>query len=292
MEAAVKPKSSDNVAVKILSLIFRIIARIFLYAWCLFSLYSLYWIGISSLKTDREFFENAWGFPAVAQWNNYVAAWAQNSLDLNFLNSVIVVAGSVLLILLISTPAAYILSRIKFPFSNVVRGYVIIGMGIPVQLILVPLYFIMNQANLVNTHLGLILVYTAISLSFTVFLEMGFFHTLPTALAEAAAIDGCSPMGIFFKIMLPLGMPGVITSAIFNFISLWNEFMIALTFLTSNEKFTLPVGIYALSTAMQYIGKWTTLMAGLVIVIVPTLLIYLLLSKQIIEGLTMGAVKE
>ncbi len=291
MENVVK-KSSDSPLVKVFSVVLKVIARVMLYAWCAFSLYSLFWIAVSSLKTDREFFENAWGFPSVAQWGNYAAAWTQNSLDTNFFNSVIVVAGAVILILVLATPAAYVLSRVKFPLSGAVHAYIIIGMGIPVQLILVPLYFIMNQARLVNSLVGLIFVYAAISLSFTVFLEMGFFKTLPSALSEAAAIDGCTPMGVFFKIMLPLGMPGVITSAIFNFISLWNEFMIALTFLTSNEKFTLPVGVYALSTAMQYVGKWTTLMAGLVIVIVPTLVIYLLLSRQIIEGLTMGAVKE
>lgn len=287
-----KKRQNSDAGARAVGFLFKLVARVFLYFWCAFSVFSLLWIIVSSLKTNREFFENAWGLFETPQWNNYIEAWTKNSLSNNFMNSIYVVGMSVLLVLIIATPAAYVLSRIHFPGMKAVHAYVIAGMGIPVQLILVPLYFIMNQIKLVNSLNGLILVYVAISLPFTVFLEMGFFRTLPSALVEAAYIDGSSPMYTFFKIMLPLGVPGIVTSALFNFISLWNEFMIALTFLTTNEKFTLPVGIYSMQAAMQYVGKWTTLLAGLVIVIIPTLLIYLVLSRQIIEGLTMGAVKE
>ena len=126
----------------------------------------------------------------------------------------------------------------------------------------------------------------------SLFLIQGFFRSLPSVLEEAAYIDGCGPMRTFFSIMLPLGKPGLVTAAIFNFISLWNEFLLALTFINNSDRYPLSVGLYALQGSMQYTGDWVALFAALVVVTVPTLLIYLVLSRQIIEGLTMGAVKE
>ena len=268
------------------------IARILLYIWCLFTIVALVWIFISSLKTNREIFSNAWGLFESPQWNNYRDAWVGNSLGRSFINSVIVVGISVLLTVVLSTPTAYVLSRLKFRGRNVVAYYVIFGIGIPIQLMLIPLYAIINDLGLINTLSGLIITYTASSIPLAVFLQISYFNTIPESIAEAARIDGANHFGVFFKVMLPIGRAGVITAAILTFLFLWNEFMFALTFVTSNEKFTLPVGINALNTSMTYTGQWTTLMAGLVITILPTLVVYQLLSRQIIEGLTMGAVKE
>jgi raffinose/stachyose/melibiose transport system permease protein/N-acetylglucosamine transport system permease protein len=139
---------------------------------------------------------------------------------------------------------------------------------------------------------GLIRVYGSLSIPFTIFLIQGFFRTLPGVLEEAAYIDGCSPIRTFLFIMLPIGSPGIVTAAIFNFISLWNEFLLALTLLNDSKSYTLPIGLYALQGAMQYTGDWVSLFAAVVVVTIPTLIIYLFLSRQIIEGLTMGAVKE
>jgi raffinose/stachyose/melibiose transport system permease protein/N-acetylglucosamine transport system permease protein len=144
----------------------------------------------------------------------------------------------------------------------------------------------------VGGHAGLIIVYVSLSIPFTIFLIQGFFRTLPSVLEEAAYIDGCSPMRTFFSIMLPIGSPGIVTAAIFNFISLWNEFLLALTLLNDSQTYTLSIGLYALQGSMQYTGDWVALFAAVVVVTIPTLLVYLLLSRQIIEGLTMGAVKE
>lgn len=138
----------------------------------------------------------------------------------------------------------------------------------------------------------MILIYIALSIPFTIFLIQGFFRSLPSVLEEAAYIDGCGPMRTFFSIMLPLGKPGLITAAIFNFISLWNEFLLALTFVNDSTDYPLSVGLYALQGSLQYTGDWVALFAALVVITLPTLLIYVFLSRQIIEGLTMGAVKE
>jgi raffinose/stachyose/melibiose transport system permease protein/N-acetylglucosamine transport system permease protein len=167
-----------------------------------------------------------------------------------------------------------------------------LGMGVPYQLLLVPLYFMMVPLKLLNTHFGLILLYIALSIPFTIFMMQGFFKTLPHQLEEAAMIDGCTPIETFFRIMLPLGNPALITAGIFNFIFLWNEFLLALTFVSDSAKFTLSVGLYGLQGSMQYTGDWVSLFAGFVVVAVPTLVVYMLMSRRVIDGLTMGAVKE
>lgn len=277
---------------KIVGKVFKLLARIFLYLWCAFSIFSLLWIGLSSLKTNREFFANIWGIFESPQWENYVTVWTTQKLGLNFLNSLIVVGISTLGILVICTPAAYVLSRCNFRLKKFVSTVIILGMGIPYQLMLVPLYSMLLDLGLNNTLAGLILVYIAVSIPFTVFLERGFFRSLPSSLGEAALVDGCGPFGTFFRVMLPLAKGGIVTAAIFNFVSLWNEFLLCLTIITDDALYTLPVGLYQMQTAMSYVGNWTALFAGVVIVVIPTLVVYILLSRQIVEGLTMGAVKE
>jgi len=165
-------------------------------------------------------------------------------------------------------------------------------MGIPYQLLLVPLFFMMAGIGLTNTLSGLTLLYVALSIPFTVFIMQGFFKTLPSELEQAALIDGCTPISTFFRIMLPLGRPALVTAGIFNFIFLWNEFLLAFTFIGHKRGFTLPVGIYGLQGSLQYTGDWVALFAGFVVVSLPTLVVYIFMSKQVIEGLTMGAVKE
>jgi len=138
---------------------------------------------------------------------------------------------------------------------------------------------------------GLIFIYIALSLPFSIFVMISFFKSLPHELEEAALIDGCSPMKTFFLIMLPLARPATITTSIFNFIWLWNEFLLVLTFIDTNEKFTLSVGLYGIQTSMLYTGDWVGLFSGFTMVLLPTLLVFVLLSRRLIEGLTIGAVK-
>lgn len=165
-------------------------------------------------------------------------------------------------------------------------------MGVPFQLLLVPLFFQMYSIGIVGTKLSLILIYIALSIPFTIFLIQGFFRSLPSVLEEAAYIDGCGPMRTFFSIMLPLGKPGLITAAIFNFISLWNEFLLALTFVNDSTDYPLSVGLYALQGSLQYTGIGSRLLRSWSLLpCLPCSSMYFSLVK-IIEGLTMGAVKE
>jgi raffinose/stachyose/melibiose transport system permease protein/N-acetylglucosamine transport system permease protein len=269
-----------------------VLSRLFLYLWCAFSVFSFFWIISTSLKTNREYFAKVWGLPELPRWANYAKVLGEYHLGLNFINSLIIVAVSVTVIILVSTPAAYILSRFKFKGVGFLNRFFTLGMGVPFQLLLIPLFFILYRLKLVGSYAGLIIVYVSLSIPFTIFLIQGFFRTLPSVLEEAAYIDGCSPIGTFFSIMLPIGSPGIVTAAIFNFISLWNEFLLALTLLNDSRTYTLSIGLYALQGAMQYTGDWVALFAAIVVVTIPTLIVYLLLSRQIIEGLTMGAVKE
>ena len=165
------------------------------------------------------------------------------------------------------------------------------GIGIPVQLLYIPLFFIMTKLHIINSLYGLGILYIALSIPFTVFILTGFFGSLPRELEEAAVIDGCTDFQVYWKVMLPLASPGLITAAIFNFIGLWNEYQVALVFINNPDLRTLPLGLYALSNAMQYTGDWVGLMAGVVIIMVPTILLYTILSERMISGITMGSVK-
>jgi ABC-type glycerol-3-phosphate transport system permease component len=263
-----------------------------LYIWCGFSIFAFIWIFLSSLKTNNEFFSSVWGFFKVPQWANYINVWTNYSLSANFLTSVLVVAVSVVGILVVSAPASYVLARIHFKGSGAVSKFFILGLGIPYQLLLIPLFYLLFQLQLIDSLWGLMVVYVALSLPFTIYLLMGFFRSLPHELEEAAYIDGCSPIKTFRLIMLPLGQPGIISAAIFNFVGLWNEFLLANTFIQSQDKYTLSIGLYGMQGSMTYTGDWVSLFAGFTVVIFPSLLIYIVLSRRIIEGLTLGAVKE
>jgi N-acetylglucosamine transport system permease protein len=260
--------------------------------WSLFTIFALLWIGLTSLKSNRELFLNVWALPTKLQYQNYIKAWSQLHLGTYFLNSFEVVIVSVIVILALSAPASYILSRAKFRWSNLLILVFIAGIGIPLPLLFIPLFVILAKLNLINTLPGLGIVYVASSIPFTVYMLTGFFSTLPVELEEAAILDGCSDIEVFTKIMLPLASPGLITAAIFNFMFLWTEYQLALVFISAPENRTLSLGLYALENSMEYTGDWVGLMAGVVCVVVPTVILYIFLSEKMISGITMGAVKS
>lgn len=269
----------------------RVAGIMFLVAWNLFSILGFLWIMMTSLKSNQEFFSDVWAFFQTPHWENYEKVWVLSDLKTAFFNSVLVVVVSVLGILAVSAPAAYVLSRFPFRGRGIIANAFTLGMGVPYQLLLVPLFFLLFHLGLIDNLFGLIIVYVALSLPFTIFLLLGFFRSLPSELEEAAAIDGCTPGKTFLRIMLPLGAPGLLTAGIFNFVFLWNEFLLALTLLSSNEKFTLSLGLYGLQGTMQYTGDWVGLFAGFTVVMLPSLLVYAFLSTRIIEGMTLGAMK-
>ena len=268
-----------------------ILGKAFLYLWCGVSLFAFLWIVIVSLKTNREFFVSVWSFFKSPQFKNYLVVLTTYQLGRYFLNSLLVVTVSVALTVFFSAMAAYVLARVSFLFGTTLSRFFVLLLGVPVQLILIPLYFTMLGMGLVNRLGGLILIYIALSLPFTIFLMMGFFRSLPHELEESALIDGCAPMGTFFRIMLPIAQPAIITAIVFNFVDNWNEFLLVLTFITDKEKATLALGLYKIQEGMIYTGDWVSLFAGFVLVTVPSAVAYVFFSKRVIAGLTLGAVK-
>jgi ABC-type glycerol-3-phosphate transport system permease component len=259
--------------------------------WSFFTIFALSWIVLASFKTSREIFREPFKLPAEIQWENYVNAWNSVRLGDYFFNSVIIVAISLVILLAVSAPAAYALSRFKFRGVGILTTIYILGIGIPYPLLFIPLFGLLTALRVINTLPGLILVYVSLSIPFTVFLLTGFFATLPRELEEASLIDGCSNWQTFRLVMLPLAAPGLLTAAIFNGIGLWNEYQLALVFINNPDNRTLSLGLYAMQNAMQYTGDWPGLFAGVVIVMIPTIILFIILSERMISGITMGAVK-
>lgn len=271
--------------------IFFVLGKIFLYIWVFFIIFVLGWIVLASLKTNQELFEGFWKLPDSLQWGNYYTAWIQSNLVSYFLNSIFVVSISVFGIVLVSAPAAYVLSRFNFFGKETITVTFVLGIGIPFQAVLIPIYMLLLKMGIINTFLGLIIVYIALSLPFTIFVLTGFFQTLSNEIEEAASIDGASANKIFWRVMLPIARPGIITVTILNTVTLWNEFLLAKAYINVNSKFTLSVGLYQFYQSMQYNSNWVALFAGVVIIVFPILIFFLWLSDRIIEGMTAGSGK-
>lgn len=259
--------------------------------WAAFSICALIWIIFTSFKTNKELYAGVWSLPQGLHLENYIKAWSVVNLGRYFLNSVIVTSLAIFALTFLCTPAAYVLSRFNFKGRGFLNNLIIIGMGIPYQLLLIPLYKVFLNIKLADNIFGLTLVYVVLSIPFTVYLLSGFIRSLPSELEQAAVIDGCSEYGVFWKVIFPLAQPGIMAAAIFNFIFLWNEYMLALVFLPSSQNKTISLGLYSIQSAMQYTADWTGLFAAVVIVMMPTIIIYFILSEKVMTGLTLGAVK-
>jgi N-acetylglucosamine transport system permease protein len=301
----------------------KILSRGLLLFWLAAVVLPLCWVAINSIRSSQEFVDNPFGVPWLFSGvpegeafenvipeheaaRNFEKAWIESNFSQFFVNSLIVVGVSLTGIILFGAMAAYVLSKFSFSGNKLLYLYFISGMMIPAQLLLVPIFFqfstitdIMNVVlnplgwhfQLHNTLSGLIIIYIALSLPFTILILTGFFKSLPTALRESAIVDGASESTVFWRIMLPLARPGLVTAAIFNFLGLWNEYLFALIFVNSPEKKTLPLGLASISIQSQYKVDFGLLFAGLVIILIPTLIVYILLQRQLTKGITLGALK-
>lgn len=267
------------------------LVHVVLLVWALLVTLPLLWAVVSSLKTDAEIFDSPWSLPATPRFDNWARAWAEASIGRYLLNTVVVVGGALLLTMLFGALLAYCLARYPFPGNRIVYYTLVAGMLFPVFLALVPLFFVVDQLGLLGTYHGLILVYAAYALPFTVFFLHAFFRTLPTAVAEAAFIDGCSHAAVFFRIMLPMARPGLVSVGIFNFLGLWNQYLLPLVLNPDPDRYVLAQGLASLAVSQGYSSDWSGLFAGLVIAILPVLVAYILFQRQIRDGLTAGAVK-
>jgi N-acetylglucosamine transport system permease protein len=259
--------------------------------WAIMVVLPLLWAVMTSFKTDKAIFTSPWSLPDSLHFENWSRAWSQAHMSDYFLNTVLVVGGSLVGTLLFGSMAAYVLARFDFPGNRFIYFLFIGGMSFPVMLALVPLFFVLNNVALLNTLHGLILVYIAYSLPFTVFFLTAFFRTLPTSVAEAALIDGASHTRTFFQVMLPMAKPGLISVAIFNFLGQWNQYMLPTVLNTDPDRKVLSQGLVELAVSQGYKGDWSGLFAGLVMAMLPVLAAYIIFQRQVVAGLTAGALK-
>ncbi|SDX75970.1 carbohydrate ABC transporter permease [Paenibacillus sp. CF384] len=273
------------------------VAKLFFYGilgvWGISVLYPLLWTFLDALKNNEQFFRNSpWSLPEFPLlWSNFSYVWSNYNFGTYFINSLVVTAGSTGLGLILSAMTAYVLARYKFRGSNALYLLYISSMMIPFVLALIPLFFLMNSMGLINTKLGLIVVYASSLLAFGIFVLVGFFKSLPKELEEAAIVDGTSYFGTFFRVMLPLSQPGLITIAIINVLNIWNEYIVGTILVNDPLQYTLPVEIGVMRAEMQYRTEWGPLFAALLITIVPVLFMYIIFQRRIASGITAGAVK-
>ena len=261
------------------------------------------WVFMASVKENSEFYGNPWTLPAGFHWQNFVDAWTKARMGDYMLNSVIVTALALAILLVVALPAAYGLSRFKFRGRGVLNVGFMAGLFINVNYIVVPIFLMLRDGDtwlkntfggsfLLNNIVVLAIVYAATALPFTIYLLSGYFATLPHDFEEAAYIDGAGYGKTMTKIIFPMAQPSIITIILFNFLSFWNEYIISLTLLSSaNGPRTLPVGLLNLMQAQQSAAQYGIMYAGLVMVMLPTLILYICVQKKLTQGMTVGGLK-
>jgi len=259
------------------------------------SVYTVYsagpfaWVAIMSLRTTSEISADPYALPEYVHWEKYAAAWTTSHYGTYFWNSTAVVAAAVAILTIVGSMAAHCLARYRFRGNRLIYFLIFSAIIFPPQVTIISLFQVLVEYGLFNTRTGLTLVYVSIQLPLTMYILEGFFAQIPQDLFDAAKIDGCSDLNIFWRLTFPVGVPAIATTVILNFINLWNEFLFAVVLITDEEKRTLPLGIQRfMGDQMQDIGMIST---GLIIAIIPVIVIYVLFSEKLIQGMTAGAVK-
>lgn len=263
----------------------------------------LAWVFMASIKDKSEFISNPWLLPKGFYYQNYINAFQKAKMARYALNSIFVVSISLIMLIVTSIPAAYCLARFEFRGRNLIRSFIKAGMFINVSYIVIPIFLmilkfdnslisakLVSKGILINNLFVLSVIYVGTSLPFTIYILTGFFETLPRSYEEAAYIDGAGYFLTMVKVMVPMATPSIVTIILFNFLSYWNEYIIALTFLTGDKR-TLPVGLISLMVFNKEAANYGMLYAGLVIAMLPILIIYILLQKRLTESMTIGGNK-
>ncbi|MBM7022735.1 carbohydrate ABC transporter permease [Treponema sp. Marseille-Q4523] len=260
--------------------------------WVLFTFILIGWVVLASFSTSQEIFsDHMFKFVSGFHFDNYVKAWSTQRVSVFFMNSLLYTLASCTAIVVISAPAAYVLSRFKFKGNALLQNMFAAGLGIPLIMVIMPLFGLVSQLHLTNNRALIIFLYTAMNIPFGVFYLSAFFRNLSPSYEEAAAIDGCNPIAAFWIIIFPLAQPGIVTVSIFNFITVWNEYFMSLIFANRTAVRPVAVGLYNMIQSMRYTGDWGGMFASVVIVFLPTFILYLFLSEKVITGVTSGAIK-
>jgi N-acetylglucosamine transport system permease protein len=268
----------------------------FLAVWALLIIFPIAWVVLGAFKNDAEIGGSAWSWPSHWSFDSFSRAWSKGHIGSFFGNTVIVLIFSVTLTMLFGSMAAYVLARYEFRGNRFIYYLFISGVMFPVYLALVPLFFQVNNLHMLNTYQGLILVYTAFSMPFTVFFLHSFFRTLPTAVFEAALLDGASHTRAFFQVMVPMAKPGLLSVGIFNVLGQWNQYLLPVVLMQrqrgqTEAKQMLSQGLVNLQLSQGYAGDFPALFAGMTIAMIPVLVVYLSFQRQVQAGLTAGTLK-
>lgn len=264
--------------------------------WVLFTIVLVGWVVAASLSTTKEIFKGTTlQFLSGLHFENYVRAWNSNNVSVFFVNSLIYASIATFLLVMICSPAAYVLSRFRFFMNHPIQNSLIAATGVPIVMIILPLFGLVANMGILKQDITIrtlmIFLYVGINIPYTIIFLLSFFSNLPGDFEEAAEIDGCTPAKTFWKIMLPLAQPGIITVSVFNFINIWNEYFMSLIFASSEGVRPVAVGLYSMINSMRYTGDWSGLFASVILVFLPTFVLYLFMSNRIISGITGGGVK-
>lgn len=262
--------------------------------WISFTLILLGWVVAASFSTTKAIFSGHVLSQGI-HFDNYIKAWTNSHVSTIFFNSLEYSVISCSLLILICAPAAYVLSRFDFVANKLIQTSLVSAMGVPVVMIVLPLFSLVAGMSILNHYVAnkavLIFLYVGVNVPYTTIFLLTFFANISRAYEEAAAIDGCPPMKTFWKIMFPMAQSGIITVTIFNFINIWNEYFISLIFANSDKVRPVAVGLYSMINSMKYTGDWSGMFAAVIIVFLPTFILYIFLSEKIIAGITGGGVK-
>ncbi len=283
--------------------LYKVFIYVVLSALAITILVPVAWVFMASFKQNSEFYGNPWTLPMGLYWKNFTDAWNTAKMGEYMLNSVIVTALALVLLLVIALPASYCLSRFKFKGRKFLNTAFMAGLFINVNYIVVPIFLMLRDGDLwlkkltggtflLNNLVVLAIVYAATALPFTIYLLSSYFSTLSHEYEEAAYIDGASYNMAMWRIIFPMAKPSIITVILFNFLSFWNEYIISMTLMSSaTGAKTLPVGLLTLMQAQQSAAQYGIMYAGLVLVMLPTLILYMCVQKQLTEGMTAGGLK-
>jgi N-acetylglucosamine transport system permease protein len=282
--------------------IYKLFIYVVLIALAISIIIPVLWVILASIKQNSEFYTNPWALPKGFYFQNFIDAIEKAKMGQYFLNSVLVTAIALVILLVVSIPASYVLARFDFKGKRVINALFMAGLFINVNYIVVPIFLMLlkwdeqvktvfQNGIFLDNIFVLALVYASTAIPFTIYLVTNFFKTISKTYEEAAFIDGAGYFKTMFSIMIPMAKPSIITVILFNFLSFWNEYIIALTLMPGASK-TLPVGLINLMQSQRAAANYGQMYAGLVLVMLPTLILYMLVQKQLTQGMTLGGVKE
>ena len=269
--------------------LWQILRYVFLLLVAFVCIFPIYFAVVSSFKSTSEIFSSMFSLPGAVSLKNYIMAWETGNLGRYFINTIYLTGIALVILVIVGSMAAYVLSRYEFKLQNAVLMFFVSGMMIPMQSVIIPLAFDLGAFNIRNSYTVLVLLYVAFQLPMTIFIFNGFMKSIPYELEEAARMDGCSAGGVYAKIILPLSVPAIVTATIFNFINVWNNLLFPLVFITDKNKQVISYGL--LTFFSQWKSDYGGVMAAITLTIVPSLLIYIFLQEKVEQGMTAGAVK-